>query len=80
MNTQEINSAAEYIKELSEKTITHILRYELIENTLTVFYENADMKQKADDHGTTELLREMFFKYLSDNGFRHETLTLNFNA
>lgn len=65
-------SAVEYIEKLSQKTITPITGYNIINNSVIVFYDSEELKKKADDHGTTELLKEMFFKYLSDKGFDDE--------
>lgn len=68
MNNYVIEQAAEYITELSKKTITPVTGWNIDNNTVNAFYESSELKKKADDHGTTELLKEMFFKYLSDNG------------
>ncbi len=84
MNTKNLNiteSALEYIEALSKKTITPITGWNIIDSNATLFFQNAELKQKADDHGTTELLSEMFFKYLKDNEYAEEELpTLTFKS
>lgn len=74
-----IKSAAEYIEELSKKTITPITYCNINANKVILCYDDEEHKNKADDHGTTELLKEMFFKYLYDNGFAaNETPEISF--
>lgn len=84
MNNKEtlnlLEEAVEYIEELSQKTITHIVGWNIDKNKINIFYENSELKKKADDHGTTELLTEMFFKYLADKKFNSkENIELHFD-
>ena len=71
-NKQILESAVSYIEEISQKTITPITGWNIADNDIIMFYDSEELKKKADDHGTTQLLKEMFFKYLSDKDFNSE--------
>lgn len=80
--SDKIEQAVEYIERLSERTVTPITGWNIFEddNTVNVFYETSELKQKADDHGTTELLKEMFEKYLKDNNYDLDIPIINFKS
>lgn len=67
-NSEKIILASEYICNVSKNTITPICKYKYEDCVVKMFYENFECKNKADNHGTTELMSEMFVKYLTDNG------------